>query len=442
MTLPRAAKPTIRFVDEYCQQYAELFPTVQSFESFKYLHLGMISELKRKTLPAIAQAVDLNNSQGLLNFLTESPWKVYRLRQARLSLILSLLQDEEIILLIDETGDCKKGQATDYVQRQYIGNVGKRENGIVAVTAYALYKGMILPLSFEVYKPKSRLRPIPYSDAIEEHRSKPVIAAQMIRDLKAMGFHIRLVLADSLYGESQSNFVQVLEQLELPYILAIRSNHAVWLPQEQDVTAEPWQKFTRTFSNGETELRYRSEIIFGHRQTRRYWLLTTDPESLPDNSTVYVMSNAPAIEVDQIGDEYGYRTWIEYGLKQSKDALGWADFRVTHYEQIERWWEVVMSAFTMVCLFAQQFNTHCPITHQIFARHPWWQNQTGWKNLLNNLRLILQPLICRNYLQHWVRVFQLPKLMQAFEPLLEAMNQFFCPVIHNRIQPQSLFSSA
>ncbi|WP_264327812.1 hypothetical protein [Romeriopsis navalis] len=25
-----------------------------------------------------------------------------------------------------------------YVQRQYIGNVGKRENGIVAVTAYAL----------------------------------------------------------------------------------------------------------------------------------------------------------------------------------------------------------------------------------------------------------------------------------------------------------------
>lgn len=80
MTLPRAAKPTIRFVDEYCQQYAELFPTVRSVESFKYLHLGMISELKRKTLPAIARAVGLNNSQGLLNFLTESPWKVYRLR--------------------------------------------------------------------------------------------------------------------------------------------------------------------------------------------------------------------------------------------------------------------------------------------------------------------------------------------------------------------------
>jgi SRSO17 transposase len=50
MTLPRAAQPTIRFVDEYCQQYRDLFPTVQSFEAFKYLHLGMISELKRKSV--------------------------------------------------------------------------------------------------------------------------------------------------------------------------------------------------------------------------------------------------------------------------------------------------------------------------------------------------------------------------------------------------------
>ena len=48
-----------------------------------------------------------------------------------------------LILLIDETGDCKKGTSTDYVKRQYIGNVGKKENGIVGVTAYGLVDGMI-----------------------------------------------------------------------------------------------------------------------------------------------------------------------------------------------------------------------------------------------------------------------------------------------------------
>jgi SRSO17 transposase len=161
MVTPRKARPTLRFVDEYCELYADLFPEVRSFEAFKYLHIGMISDLKRKALPAIAKAVGLDNEQGLHNLLTESPWSVQRLRQRRFNLIL------EMTLLIDETGDCKKGNSTDYVQRQYIGNVGKRENGIVVVTAYGLFKGMILPLCFEVYKPRERLKPG------EDYQTKP-----------------------------------------------------------------------------------------------------------------------------------------------------------------------------------------------------------------------------------------------------------------------------
>ncbi len=95
------------------------------------------------------------------------------------------------------------------------------------------------------------------------------------------------------------------------------------------------------------------------------------------------MVAAPAVKFTEIGNCYGFRTWIEYGLKQSKDALGWADFRMTHYEQIEKWWEMVMSAFLMVSLFAEPFNDSCPTAHQHFVRHPWWNNQSGWKSLLN-----------------------------------------------------------
>ncbi len=105
----------------------------------------MISEIKRKSLPAIAKAVGLDNHQNLHHFLTESLWTVQQLRQKRLELILKVLHGRAMILLIDETGDCKKGRSTDYVKRQYIGNVGKKENGIVAVTAYGLVEGMILP---------------------------------------------------------------------------------------------------------------------------------------------------------------------------------------------------------------------------------------------------------------------------------------------------------
>jgi SRSO17 transposase len=315
MSATRAARPTIGFVDEYCQLYEDLFPEVRSFEAFKLLHLGMISEIKRKSLPAITKAVGLDNQQSLHHFLTQSPWRAKQLRQQRLELILKVLGGRSTILLIDETGDCKKGKSTDYVKRQYIGNVGKKENGIVAVTAYGLVDGMIVPLTFEVYKPRERLKDK------EEYQSKPQIAVRMIRQLQALGFRFELVLTDSLYGESKVNFVDVLDELELPYILAIRSNHALWLPQDQEVYQEPWQEFKRTFSNGTSESRYMAEVIYGKPRRKQYWLLTTDPQTLPANSTSYVMVAAPLVKLQEIGNHYGFRTWIEYGLKQAKDTL-------------------------------------------------------------------------------------------------------------------------
>jgi len=42
MVEPRPAKPTVKFVDEYCQWYQPLFAEVRSFEAFKQLHLGLI----------------------------------------------------------------------------------------------------------------------------------------------------------------------------------------------------------------------------------------------------------------------------------------------------------------------------------------------------------------------------------------------------------------
>jgi SRSO17 transposase len=145
MTQPRSPKPSIKFVDEYCAIYRNIFPEVRSFENFRALHLGMISEIKRKTLPEIALVVGLENQQSLHHFLTESPWSIESLKKRRLELILRGLNERSIILIIDETGDKKQGTTTDYVNRQYIGNLGKIENGIVVVTAYGVIEDMTFP---------------------------------------------------------------------------------------------------------------------------------------------------------------------------------------------------------------------------------------------------------------------------------------------------------
>ncbi len=82
------------------------------------------------------------------------------------------------------------------MSRQYIGNLGKVENGIVVVTAYGVIAGMTVMLDFRVYKPKSRLK------KGDSECSKPQLAAQMLTELKNRGFKFSLVLADSLYGNT------------------------------------------------------------------------------------------------------------------------------------------------------------------------------------------------------------------------------------------------
>jgi SRSO17 transposase len=145
MSVPRVPKPTVGFVDQYCAYYRDVFPEVRSFEQFTALHLGLLTESPRKTLPAIARAVGVEDAQSFHHFLTTSPWQVITFRQKRLECIKSVVKARAFILCIDETGDKKKGKTTDYVARQYIGNLGKIENGLVSVNAYGVLDEITFP---------------------------------------------------------------------------------------------------------------------------------------------------------------------------------------------------------------------------------------------------------------------------------------------------------
>ena len=446
MTQPRAARPTGKFIDEYCQEYKNLFPEVRSFEALKQLHVGIISDIKRKTLPEIAKIIGLGNCQSLHHFLTDSPWEASALRERRLELILRALNGKEIIIVIDETGDRKKGKKTDYVSRQYIGNLGKIEQGIVAVTAYGIVEGMTVVLSFEVYKPKTRLK------KGESYRSKPQIAAQMLRELKNKGFKFSQVLADSLYGESSSNFIDCLEELELEYVVAIRSNHGVWMPFHQRIRYNKWRKFDRIFADGKKQVRYIREVIYGKRLKQQYWEITANPQTLPKNETWNVMTKIPNLKYHQVGNLYGLRNWVEYGLKQTKNELGWADFRLTHYTDIEKWWEIVCSAYLMVSLHSIALSTLKKPLNDIsisttglgllLAEHHHWDCNNGWKNLLNNLRLIVQPFLADNILNFWLKILPIPHLALGLSQLMAFMNRFPGAIPKARVQSDFHFSSA
>jgi SRSO17 transposase len=143
-----------------------------------------------------------------------------------------------------------------------------------------------------------------------------------VEQLVSQGLKIRYVIADSLYGENVTILLRALEKLKLHFMVAIRSNHRVWMPEYEEVKQTSWQEFDRILSKGQQQKRYVFEIIFVHRNKYTYWYLTTDPETLPVNSTSYVMTNIDKIKYQDVGNIYGERTWIEYGFRQSKSELG------------------------------------------------------------------------------------------------------------------------
>jgi len=163
------------------------------------------------------------------------------------------------------------------------------------------------------------------------------------------------------------------------------------------------------------------------------------------------MTHIPNLKYHQVGNLYGLRNWVEYGLKQSKNEL-WADFRMTSYAQIERWWEIVMSAYLLVSLHTSllhqpqlQPSTQPAAQPQAIAlklvQHPDW-NQASWKQVLNNLRLVIQPSVILNLLQPWLNLFPIPRLSAGLECLIALMNRFPSSLPCHEPYPDFYFSSA
>jgi hypothetical protein len=133
---------------------------------------------------------------------------------------------------------------------------------------------------------------------------------------------------------------------------------------------------------------------------------------------------------------------IEYGFKQAKDELGWADYRLTDAASIARWWEMVLCAYLLVSRQAPALaatpvdpppsapSAELPATTRLHPTHPAWTEDASWKHRLTNLRLLLQPFVCTCLLLPWLRVHPLPHLIAGLTDLCALMNTYH-PIFPN-----------
>jgi SRSO17 transposase len=290
-------------------------------------------------------------------------------------------------------------------------------NRLVSVNAYAVVDGITYPLLFKLYKPKTRLK------ANDQYQSKPQLAVEIIEEITALGFVIERVLADSWYGETEA-VLRALEQLNLPYIVAIRSNHGVLMLPGQRIRYNRWHAYDQPLEGHPTQRRYIREIIFGHRRKVRYYQITKGSTDSPDKAdSWFIMTHLTGDILLSVGRQYRLRNWIEYGFKQVKNELGWHDYRLRDYRSIERWWELVFSAYLLVSLHAEELKKNqqlqagdaTELTPQPlpFSQQRDWELGVSWKSALNNLRLLVQPYWGWGWLEQGLQVVPVPGLKRA-----------------------------
>jgi len=122
-----------RALRDYLAQFEDCFQRRDTRAHLPVYIRGQLSNLERKSVEPIALEAGVA-PRTLQEFLSQLQWNQERMRDRLQEIVRGELSTkDEVIGIIDETSAVKKGDKTPGVQRQYLGCVGKQENGIVTV---------------------------------------------------------------------------------------------------------------------------------------------------------------------------------------------------------------------------------------------------------------------------------------------------------------------
>src|SRR6266542_1417479 len=140
-------------LEELLGRVAGRFGRVEPRRRARAFVLGLLADLPRKNCWTIAEHAGNPNPDGMQHLLARALWDEDKVRDDVRDYLVEHLGDPKAVLVIDETGDLKKGAGTVGVQRQYTGTAGRVENAQVAVyMVYATAAGHAL-IDRDLYLP-------------------------------------------------------------------------------------------------------------------------------------------------------------------------------------------------------------------------------------------------------------------------------------------------
>jgi SRSO17 transposase len=314
---------------------------------------------------------------GLQHLLARASWNADAVRDDLRDYVIDAFGDPGAILVVDETGDVKKGTQSVGVQRQYSGTAGRIENSQVAVyLTYAAPRGHAL-IDRALYLPRSWAEdPARCTDAgiPNEHRgfaTKPTLAQALIARAVEAKIPAGWVAGDEVYGADPRLRADVRTH-GLGYVLAIAANRRVPThagPIRVDalpalIPAHAWQRHSagagahgprlyswawfRLLPEDDTDTGVHHLLIRRNDATGELaYLRCYSPRPVPLRTLVTVA---------------GQRWRIEESFQAAKGLAGLDQHQVRRWTSWHRWTTLAMlaHAFLAVATAAERDNTPTP----------------------------------------------------------------------------------
>ncbi|MGY4920771.1 IS701 family transposase [Streptomyces sp. 900116325] len=337
------------------------FTRVEPRRRVRQLILGLLSDLPRKNCWTIAEWAGESTPIGMQHLLGRAKWDADRVRDDVRDYVIEHLHDDQAVLVVDETGDVKKGRDTVGVQRQYTGTAGRIENAQVAV--YLVYAGRHghAAVDRELYIPRSwtsdpdRCRAAGLAEEIT-FATKPELAARMVARFLDAGHQAAWVTGDEVYG-GNPKLRTALEEHRTGYVLAVACSHEVTTGAGRfraDTLAETvpkraWQKLSAGAG------------AKGHRSYDWAVIDLTDPRPATQQLLIrrnrttgelaYYRCSSPApVPLTTLVRVAGSRWRVEEFFQSGKGLAAMDEHQVRRYPSWSRWVTLAMLAHAFLAV--------------------------------------------------------------------------------------------
>ena len=351
--------------EKWCAKFDDLWKNQGQKKGFRYYLAGLLGESKRKNITQITDNIIGSSYHNIHHFISKSKWSTFEINERRLKLMNKCNQTrirDGFALIIDDSGHRKSGNFTDGVGRQYIGEIGKTDNGIVIVTTH-LYDGVrSLPLDVELYQHSNSL---PKGKEDENFVKKPDIALKLINRTIERKYRPGMVLIDGGYGNN-STFLQELEKLKLKYIGGLAKNRLACIINPETGEKQSEKRLDEIILSLLAE--DFEAVTLELNKPKTVWVATIKVETngLKGQRTIAIVMNASSVEKateidylvtnkqsDKVTGEwmvktFSNRNYIEKFYREAKGWLGLKEYQVRKKDSLIRHFILVFTAYTFI----------------------------------------------------------------------------------------------